>query len=102
MVSINNVSLLGEIASEIVTTRPDAGAPYVTCSVLVTETGSNGLSYKTFLPCLAFGKAAERLAELEKGTVVGIAGKLSWRAAKDGKAGHVAVVIRDIEIDDER
>lgn len=62
---------------------------------------SKGTIFKTFVVCEAYGRAAERAAELGAGDVVGIAGKLTWRSTTDRqgeKKSGLVVLVRQVHV----
>jgi hypothetical protein len=59
----------------------------------------DGATLRTYIPCISYGKPAERVSELDEGDGIGVQGKWSWRAAsKEGsKPGCLEVFCMRVE-----
>ena len=99
MLALNSVAICGEIVDEATVMVNDKGQSTASGTVLISERGSTGQTFKIFCPVTAYGTQAERLAQARKGTTVGITGKLSWAKSRDGK-GQLAVYVLQIESDE--
>jgi single-stranded DNA-binding protein len=61
---MNHVSLLGKVtAAGVKLTYSERGTPECRWTLMLEETGPEGQSFKTFIPCHSFGKSAEAIAE---------------------------------------
>lgn len=93
---INNVTIVGRIASKIELRFAASGTAVVNLFVAVNRPTKE--SEADFFTVVVFGKAAENAAEfLEKGQEVGIVGHLmtrSW-AAEDGRNVRVVEIVAD-------
>jgi single-stranded DNA-binding protein len=72
--------------------------PQLSFSLTVAETGRDGATFRTFVPCAVVGPQAEALAEtLEPGDVVLHEGKLTYRAGKTKESGKLVVTCFAVE-----
>jgi single-stranded DNA-binding protein len=79
---LNHVALLGKVTDAgCKLTYSERGTPEVRWTLILEETGPEGQTFKTFIPCHSFGKSAEAIAEqIDPGDWVLIAdGKLKVR-----------------------
>ena len=102
VLSVNTVVLVGRLAGMPTYSTNERGNATASASLLVTETGQNDVVFKTYIPLAAHGRAAERLADLSEGDVIGVSGKLSWTKGKNSAPGRVEVFCFSVEaMDDE-
>jgi single-stranded DNA-binding protein len=81
--SINKCLIAGKVTDAGVRlTYGENGTPEAYWTLMVDETGANGMTFTTFIPCRAWGKSAETIAEqMDAGDVVFIGdGKLKFRS----------------------
>jgi single-stranded DNA-binding protein len=82
---LNHCTLIGKVTEQgPKVTYNDAGQPECRWTVAITEAGLQGKPFTTYVPCSAYGKAAETIAEqLEPSALVCIRdGKLKFRKVK--------------------
>ena len=84
MLSLNQCTLAGTLADNPNVTFSDAGKQSTTFTMLLTEE-RDGQTFKTFVQCAAWGKAAEVISDLDKEDELLVEGKISWKAGQDGK-----------------
>jgi single-stranded DNA-binding protein len=79
---LNHVTLLGKVADQgPKLTYGETGQPECRWTLAIEEPGAQGKLFTTYIPCSAWGKAAETIAEpLEPGQLVCIRdGRLTFR-----------------------
>jgi single-stranded DNA-binding protein len=79
---LNHVTLIGTVTDAgPKLTYTDTGAPECRWTLAIAEPGAQGKVFTTYVPCSAFGKAAETIAEhLEAGAMICIRdGRLKFR-----------------------
>ena len=83
---LNHVTLTGRLKRNPISKASDTGTPLVTFTVECQETNATGTTFTLFVPCEAYGEAAEISKVLHAGDSVLVAGKLKWTSytAKDG------------------
>jgi single-stranded DNA-binding protein len=97
---VNKVILCGELAGDpTVAFISDRGTQQTTFTLLTVKI-FNERMFRTYTPCVAYGKQAEKLGELSKGDTVLVDGELSWQAGnKDGKKpGRLEVFCTNVEV----
>ena len=83
--SLNECFLVGDITRDPEVSFSDSGTACARTTLCVTE-DRDGMAWKTYVPVECWGKSAEVLGDLPKGTTVFLRGKLKWRTlTKDGK-----------------
>lgn len=80
---LNHVTLTGTLERDPITRLQDTGTPQVSFTLRVDEPGPSGQLFKLFVPCEAYGSAAEHAGELIAGASVLVAGKLKWTSYTD-------------------
>ena len=80
---LNHVTLTGTLERDPITRFQDTGTPQVRFTLRVDEPGPSGQRFTLFVPCEAYGSAAEHAGELTAGAVVLVAGKLTWTSSTD-------------------
>lgn len=102
--SINTVSISGNITADSKKNETKSGSAVLTFSVAVNECHKNNSGeweyYPNFVDCAMFSKRAETFAQyLKKGTKVSVSGHLHQsRWEKDGqKRSKIDVVVDEIE-----
>ena len=103
--SINRVTITGNLTREPELRKTAAGLPVLSMGVAVNDRRKNNQTgewedYPNFIDCTLFGSRAESLAPyLSKGSKVAIEGKLRWEQwEKDGtKRTKITVIIDTIE-----
>lgn len=98
---LNHCTLTGALERDpVVSFDPESGLQVCRFTLRVDEQGK-GATFKTFIVCEAYGRAAERAAELGAGVVVGIEGKLKWRSTTDRhgeKKSGLCVLVRQVHV----
>ena len=95
---INSVTLAGYIAIDANIRQSKRGGP-ICYFTLVARSGFSGRSTKEVaVPCISFGKNAEKLVGCKSGTTVVVEGFLEHGMNKDGVALQLAV--KNIEVYD--
>lgn len=85
---INNYTAIGNITRDIEVRRTTSGKSVVSFTIAI-----NKAEGADFIPCVAFDKQADNLAQYcEKGSTIGISGKLQSRMYED-KNGQNRTVI---------
>jgi single-stranded DNA-binding protein len=82
---LNHCTLIGKVTDAgPKLTYTDAGQPECRWTLAIEEPGAQGKTFTTYVPCSAFGKAAETITEqLDAGALVCIRdGKLRFRKVK--------------------
>ena len=97
MVSLNKVLLIGQVAPEGVKFGyNENNTPEAIWTIVVEEPGAQGALFKTFIPCVAYAKAAEAMVEtLQAGQTVFLEGRLkfrSWMTKTGEKKSRLEVV----------
>jgi single-stranded DNA-binding protein len=97
MVSLNKVLLIGQVAPEGVKFGyNENNTPEAIWTIVVEEPGAQGALFKTFIPCVAYAKAAEAIVEtLQAGQTVFLEGRLkfrSWMTKSGEKKSRLEVV----------
>jgi single-stranded DNA-binding protein len=82
MDSFNSVSLVGFLELDL-TTRWHGESTQVTSFTLRLEEHTAEKTYLVYVPVVAYGKTAERAADLTAGDLIGVQGKLVFRRAPD-------------------
>lgn len=102
--SINTVSISGNITADAKKNETKSGSAVLTFSVAVNERRKNSAGewedYPNFIDCAIFGKRAESLAQyLKKGTKVSVSGHLRQsRWERDGqKRSKLDIVVDEVE-----
>jgi single-stranded DNA-binding protein len=98
-VHINRVLLLGTLASDPAVSFAAGGSQQVTFTIMVTKHGQADHVFRTFIPCQAYGRSAEKIGDLQKGDVVMVEGEISWRKATDDKPAGLAVFVQSVEVE---
>jgi hypothetical protein len=82
MLSLNKVLLMGQVAAEGVKFfRNENNTPEAIWTLVVEEPGAQGTVFKTFIPCVAYAKAAQATVEtLQAGQTVFLEGRLKLRS----------------------
>jgi single-stranded DNA-binding protein len=82
MVSLNKVLLMGQVTPEGVKFGyNENGTPEAIWTMVVEEPGAQGALFKTFIPCVAYARAAEAIVEtLRAGQTVFLEGRLKFRS----------------------
>lgn len=103
--SVNSVSISGNLTRDAELRMTSAGSPVVSFGVAVNERRKNPQGewedYANFVDCVMFGTSAEKLQPyLEKGVKVAVEGKLrfsSWE--RDGqKRSKLEVVVDEVDL----
>lgn len=90
---MNNVSLIGRLTKDVEERRTQNGTPVVSFTLAVDrrkkEDGAD------FIPCIAWGKAAETIAKyVHKGDLFGVTGYIQTRSyEKDGRMNYITEVV---------
>lgn len=103
--SINSVTISGNIVREPELKQTRSGASVLAFSVAVNERRKNGdqwEDYANFIDCTMFGSRAEKMAQyLHKGTKVSIQGKVHQDRWQDKQTGanrsRIGVLVDQIE-----
>lgn len=104
--SINSVSISGNLTRDPETRATASGMPVLTFGVAVNDRRRNPQTgewedYPNFVDCTMFGTRAEAVGRyLAKGTKVAIGGKLrysSWQAKDGSKRSKLEVVVDELE-----
>lgn len=103
--SINNVTISGNIVREPELKQTRSGASVLAFSVAVNERRKNGdqwEDYANFIDCTMFGTRAEKMAQyLHKGSKVSVQGKIHQDRWQDKQTGsnrsRIGVLIDQIE-----
>jgi single-stranded DNA-binding protein len=99
---LNSWSGVGVLERDpIVKWQEDESTPTVSFTVRVEEMGKDGGLFKVYVPVEAYSRLAEQAATLRAGELVGIEGKLKWRAYVDKdhqKKGTLAVWARQMSV----
>lgn len=104
--SINSVSISGNLTRDPETRATASGMPVMTFGVAVNDRRRNPQTgewedYPNFVDCTMFGTRAEAVGRyLAKGTKVAIGGKLrysSWQAKDGSKRSKLEVVVDELE-----
>lgn len=85
MEDVNNVLLTGVLERDPVTRFADHGTQSVGFTLRLTEAGPAGQAFTVFIPCLAYGHAAEIAQALQPGETVLLQGRLKWRRYRTAK-----------------
>lgn len=97
---LNRCQIMGHISREAEVMTSGSGLVYCNLSVAVTRRHKVGNDWKdetTWFRVTAFGKLAEKLKGVQKGTGIYAEGRLSIREwEKDGKKGKEVEIIADI------
>jgi single stranded DNA-binding protein len=89
--SINRVMLLGRLNKRGVQLRiANGGTPCASFTIDVSEVGTNGQEFTTYIDCQAWGKKAEAASEIAPGSLVVFEGKL--RRQKQGEQRWETIV----------
>lgn len=109
--SINSVSISGNLTRDPETRATASGMPVMTFGVAVNDRRRNPQTgewedYPNFIDCTMFGTRAEAVGRyLAKGTKVAIGGKLrysSWQAKDGSKRSKLEVVVDELEFMSDR
>lgn len=95
---MNQVSLVGRIAHDLVLRTTATGKQVMNFSIAVSQPFS-GEDKADFLPCVVWNQLAENTAKYcEKGTLIGITGRLQRRVYENeqGKQYSIDIVVSDI------
>ena len=104
--NINRVVLTGRLTRDSEVRRTQGGIAILSFGIAVNDRRKNNQTgeweeYANFVDCVMFGNRAESLANyLEKGTRVGLEGKLRWSQwERDGqKRSKIEVIVDEIEL----
>jgi single-stranded DNA-binding protein len=96
---MNSVVLVGTVTRTPIVRFEGAGLQVTTLTLALAESGREGKGYTLYVPCQAWGRAAEACSLLEAETLVAVQGKLSWRK-QTGKCGtdHSTLIVRIGEV----
>lgn len=75
---MNSVALVGRLARDP-SVRFEGEHQTTTWTLLVEEPGRDGTTFRLYVPCIAWGKAAETAGVLSADDLVAVVGKLCWR-----------------------
>lgn len=83
--SVNRVMLLGTVSDRGVEVSfvEDRGTAKASFLLILSETGHDGKTYQTYVPCEIWGKKAESAGEVEAGQLVLFEGRLRKRQKGD-------------------
>lgn len=105
--SLNSVSISGNLTRDAETRTTDSGLTIATIGVAVNERKRNSAGewedYANFIDCKLFGRRADALAPmLRKGTKVAIQGRLHYSSWEDRNTGQrrskLDVTVDEIEL----
>jgi single-stranded DNA-binding protein len=80
---LNYVTLTGILERDPITRFADHGTQHVSFTLRLTEVGPAGQVFTLYVPCKAYGQAAELAGDLHAGAAVLVAGKLKWTSYTD-------------------
>lgn len=84
LLSVNRVTLVGTVGRYGYELRSTAtGTSVGHCTLTMSEVGTNGQQYDTFVVCEAWGKVAEGIGEAGPGSVMYIEGALKRKKGRD-------------------
>lgn len=95
--SINHVLISGALTSPKRQPTGEGQPECVTCALRCPET-RQGITYYTYVPCLAYGRVADILAPLHEHTEVLLLGALRWRKQQGDKPGRVELYVRSATV----
>ena len=83
---MNSVCVTGVLERDPRTKFASDGAQETSFTLRVEESGKDGTVFRTFVPVEAYGRVAEKAADLSAGDMIGVEGKLKWQSytARDG------------------
>ena len=92
---MNTLALVGTLTRSPTTRFEGDGLQMTTLTLAVPEPAKDGRTFTLYVPCVAYGRAADACSVLEAETLVALQGKLSWRK-QQGKCGqdHSQLVVR--------
>lgn len=90
---MNNVSLIGRLTKDVEERRTQSGTPVVSFTLAVNRRRKDDGA--DFIPCIAWGKAAETIAKyVHKGDLFGVTGYIQTRSyEKDGRMNYFTEVV---------
>jgi single-stranded DNA-binding protein len=97
---VNNVCLVGRLTRDPVV-RFEADHQTTTFTLLIAESGREGATFKLFVPCVAWGKAAEAAGVLNAEDLIAVVGKLCWRKQLDKhgqEKSSICVNAREVQL----
>ena len=95
LVSINRVTLVGTVGRYGWELRSTAtGTSVGHCTLTMSEIGTNGQQYDTFVVCEAWGKVAEGVGEAGPGSVFYVEGSLKRKKGRDEGTWETVVNIQ--------
>jgi single-stranded DNA-binding protein len=80
---LNHVTLTGILERDPLTRFADHGTQHVSFTLRLTAVGPAGQVFTLYVPCKAYGQAAELAGDLHAGAAVLVAGKLKWTSYTD-------------------
>ena len=98
---MNTLALVGHLTRVPSTKWEGAGMQVATMTLAITEQGKDGRTYTLYVPCVAYGHAAESCGVLEAETLVSLVGKLTWRKQphKCGEAySSLVVLVQTVQV----
>jgi single-stranded DNA-binding protein len=99
--SLNICALVGTLARDPRTAFAGEGQQTTTFTLALVEPGREGKPFTLYVPCIAWGKAAEAAAVLNAEDLVSVQGKLCWRKYVD-KHGQersmLTVNVREVSV----
>jgi single-stranded DNA-binding protein len=97
---MNHCCLVGQVARDPQVRFEGEGQQTTSFLVLVEEPGLDGALWRLYVPCVAWGKAAEHCAALGTEALVALQGRLCWRKQTE-KQGHdnstLCVNVREVQ-----
>lgn len=99
--NVNRCILLGCLAGDPSVLFTERGTQSALCSLLVQETGTDGQTYKLFVPLVAYCRSAATLGDCSQGDSVLIERRLMWRKQqKDSdRPSGLAVFVQSVEVE---
>jgi single-stranded DNA-binding protein len=98
---MNLVALVGRLARAPTTRFEPEGAQVTTFTLMIEEPGRGAQSWRLFIPCSSWGRAAEAVSVLSAEDLVSVSGKLSWRK-RPRTCGHehseMVVQVREVAV----
>ena len=96
---MNSVCLVGKLSRAPSVKFENEGTQVTTFTLAITEPSREGRAFTLYVPCIAWGKAAEACGRLDADDLVSIVGKLAWQK-RTGKCGqeHSLLVVNAREV----